>query len=202
MNPVNTMDTRSLTGCSSGIGREIATLVTRKPSQRLIAAARSAFAAAAKHFGDNFYLDVVVNNGGYSLSGDTEAVTEEEVHQEMETLFFGTARVTMRAVEVMRQAKDRWGGLISVAREMDPDCNIHFCIIEPGAVKTNFEGHSKAHTKLHPAYANPSMPLRQLEIPLRATLGPVAWQLAKSKFEGLLQEFDAVKELSSLGQGI
>lgn len=65
----------------------------------------NAFDAAAKHFGDNFHLDVVVNNAGYSLSGDTESATEEESHQEIETLFFGTARVTMRSVEVMRKAK-------------------------------------------------------------------------------------------------
>lgn len=95
----------------------------------------------------------MVNNAGYSLSGDTENATEEEMHQEMETLFFGTVRVTMRAVKVMRQAKDHRGGLIfnisslaglagfpghafyhagkfavegfseSVAREMHPDWN-------------------------------------------------------------------------------
>lgn len=113
----------------------------------------SAFTAAAEHFGENFHLDVVVNNAGYSLSGDTEAATEEESHQEIETLFFGTARVTMRSVGVMRKSESRRGGLIfnisslaglcafpghayyhagkfavegfteSVAREMHPDWN-------------------------------------------------------------------------------
>ncbi len=78
-----------------------------------VASVDAAFAEAKKHFGEDFYLDVVVNNAGYSLSGDTEAATEEEMHREMETLFFGTVRVTMRAVEVMRQHKDhRGGGLI------------------------------------------------------------------------------------------
>ena len=42
-------------------------------------------------FGPSFHLDVVVNNAGYSLSGDTESATEEQAHLEMETLFFGTA---------------------------------------------------------------------------------------------------------------
>lgn len=160
-------------------------MIASKPNQRLIATARNpsdlsylpdanpnvlklaldvtsadsvgaAFTAAAKHFRKDFYLDVVVNNAGYSLSGDTEAATEEETHQEMETLFFGTARVTVRAIEVMRQAKDHRGGLIfnisslaglcglaghayyhagkfavegfseSVAREMHPDWNSKF----------------------------------------------------------------------------
>ena len=72
----------------------------------------AAFAAVAKHFGPDFRLDVVVNNAGYSLSGDTESATEEETHQEIETLFFGTARVTTRAVEVMRQAEGHRGGVI------------------------------------------------------------------------------------------
>jgi short-subunit dehydrogenase len=51
----------------------------------------------------------VVNNAGYSLSGDTESATEEEMHQEMETLFFGTVRVTTRAIAVMRQDKTNDG---------------------------------------------------------------------------------------------
>lgn len=110
---------------------------------------------------------------------------------------------------------------------------VNFCIVEPGGVKTNFEGHSKARTKPHPAYAADDMPSRKLEayvnkgiksgvgiepsavaetiftiasrgecIPLRLPLGTVAWKLAKSKFEGLLIDLDAVKELSAMGQEI
>ncbi|KAK2768528.1 hypothetical protein FQN54_000384 [Arachnomyces sp. PD_36] len=233
MNPVNTSPYKLpddavwlITGCSSGIGREIANLIASKPSQRLVATARnpsdlsylpdsnpnilklpldvtsansvdSAFKAAREHFGKDFYLDVVVNNAGYSLSGDTEAATEDEIHQEMETLFFGTVRVTMRSVEVMRQAEGRRGGLIfnisslaglcafpghafyhagkfavegfseSVAREMHPDWNINFCIVEPSGVKTNFDGHSKAQIQPHPAYAAEDMPSRRLEAYVR-----------------------------------
>lgn len=211
-----------VTGCSSGIGKAIATVIANKPEHRLIATARnpasldylpddnpnilklaldvtspssvdSAFSQAAKYFGDRFHLDVVVNNAGYSLSGDTESATEEEMHQEIETLFFGTARVTTSAIGVMRQHKDHRGGIIfnisslaglcafaghayyhagkfavegwseSVAREMHPDWNINFCIIEPSGVKTNFEGHSKARTKPHPAYIADDMPARRLE---------------------------------------
>lgn len=36
--------------------------------------------------------------------------------------------------------------------------------MEPAGVKTNFEGHSKAHTAPHPAYADPAMPSRKLEV--------------------------------------
>lgn len=35
--------------------------------------------------------------------------------------------------------------------------------MEPSGVKTNFEGHSKAHTQPHPAYAADDMPARKLE---------------------------------------
>lgn len=228
MNPVNTQPYKLpadaiwlVTGCSSGIGREIAKYMASK-SQRLIATARdpstlsylpdndanifkvtldvtspesvsNAFNAAEAHFGDGYHIDVIVNNAGYSLSGDTESATEEQAHDEMETLFHGTARVTMRAVERMRKEKDGRGGLIfnvsslagvcafaghayyhagkfavegwteSVAREMNPHWNINFCIVEPAGVKTNFEGSSKRYMQPHPAYADPEMPARKLE---------------------------------------
>ena len=138
----NTQSTNNpVTGCSSGIGQSLAALLASKPNQRLIATARNpstlsylpdspnilklaldvtspssvdaAFATAAEHFGDEFHLDVVVNNAGYSLSGDTEAAAEEEAHLEMETLFFGTARVTTRALPIMRkEVSGRRGGVI------------------------------------------------------------------------------------------
>jgi NAD(P)-dependent dehydrogenase (short-subunit alcohol dehydrogenase family) len=82
-------------------------LIASKPNQRLIATARNpsvlsylpegnpnilklpldvtsvssveaAFASAASHLDTDFHLDVVINNAGYSLSGDTESATEEE----------------------------------------------------------------------------------------------------------------------------
>ncbi|PGG95242.1 hypothetical protein AJ79_10167 [Helicocarpus griseus UAMH5409] len=303
MNPVNNRPYKLppdaiwlITGCSSGIGRALASLIASKPGQRLIATARNpsalsylpddnadilklpldvtspssvdtAFSAAAEHFGgkDKFHVDVVVNNAGYSLSGDTEAATEEESHAEIETLFFGTARVMMKGVGIMRREKEagaRRGGLIfnvsslaglcafpghayynagkfavegfseSVARELHPDWNINVCITEPSGVKTNFEGHSKANIQPHPAYAGDYMPARKLEkyvrigketgigmlepsaiaealfsiasrgerVPLRLPLGPTCWKMARMKFEGLLEEFEAVKGISTMGR--
>ncbi|KAI7547545.1 hypothetical protein KC331_g4953 [Hortaea werneckii] len=213
-----------ITGCSTGIGRALAELIASKPSHHLIATARdpstlsylpdndprilklaldvtkpstisTCFATAATHFGSqDFHLDVVVNNAGYSLSGDTESATEEQMHEQLETNFFGTVRVAMKAVEIMRQGPERGGGLVfnmsslagvcafpghafyhaskyavegwteSVAREMSPEWNINFCLVEPAGVKTNFEGHSKTHTAPHPAYDDPEMPSRKLEV--------------------------------------
>ncbi|PYH92635.1 NAD(P)-binding protein [Aspergillus ellipticus CBS 707.79] len=211
MNPINTIPYELpadapwlVTGCSSGMGREIAQLIASKPNQRLITTARNpsslsylpegnpsilklpvdvisptsvtkAFEAAPAHFGANFHIDVLVNTAGYSLEGDTEAITEEEMHDELETLFFGTFRATLNAVRIMRQHKDHRGGSIfnlssvaggwreSVAREMHPDWNIHFCLVKPGAVKMNFGTTSKKHIKPHEAYDGFDMPSRVLD---------------------------------------
>ncbi|EFQ33929.1 short chain dehydrogenase [Colletotrichum graminicola] len=161
MNPVNSEPytlpsdaTWLITGCSSGIGKVLSTLIASKPGHRLIATARNptdlanlpdddrgknilklpldvtsaasvndAFAAAEDHFGPGFHLDVVVNNAGYSLSGDIESATEEETHRELETLFFGTARVTTRAVENMRQSADRRrGGVVFNVSSLAGQC--------------------------------------------------------------------------------
>ena len=186
----------TVTGCSSGIGRAIATLVASKPAQRLIATARNpadlsylpdgnanilklpldvtspssisaAFASAADYFGNQggggkLHIDIVINNAGYSLSGDTESATEEETHQEMETLFFGTARVTTRAIEVMRQSDDRKGGVIFNISSLAGLCAF------PGhayyhAAKFAVEGFSESVAKeVHPDWNSgcpPSSPL-------------------------------------------
>ncbi|KAI8270200.1 putative oxidoreductase [Colletotrichum sp. SAR11_239] len=265
MNPVNTKPynlpadaTWLITGCSSGIGKALATLIASKPSHRLIATARkpadlsylsddnsnilklaldvtsptsvnAAFESAAEHFGKDFHLDAVVNNAGYSLSGDTESATEEETHLEMETLFFGTARMSTRAIGVMRQHPEHRGGVIFNISSLA----VNFCIVEPAGVKTNFEGHSKAHTAPHPAYAASDMPARALEryvnaglkmgmgaepsaianaiygiasrgekIPLRVPLVATAWKMIKGKFESFLPELEAVKYISAMGQQI
>ncbi|KAM4056367.1 short chain dehydrogenase [Hirsutella rhossiliensis] len=254
MNPANTKPYHLpdgaiwlITGCSKGIGREIAKFIAAKPTQRLIATARdpstlsyladndpdilklaldvtspvsvnNAFKAAAAHFGETHYIDVVVNNAGYSLSGDTEAATDEETHHEMETLFFGTARVTMRAVEAMRQDKQRRGGLVfnisslagvcafpghayyhagkfavegwteSVAREMHPDWNINFCIVEPSGVKTDFESGGKKYMQPHAAYAADDMPSRKLEAFVRQSIKSGAGMLEPAALARVLFE--------------
>ncbi|KAB8233410.1 uncharacterized protein BDW43DRAFT_311126 [Aspergillus alliaceus] len=154
MNPVNTNPTSSqltppglLLGARLASARYIASLSYLDDNNPAILelaldvtqslAVDAAFKAAAAHFADSYYIDVVVNNAGYSLSGDPESVTEHEMHDEFELLWY------------------RWSE--SVAREMHPDWNIHFCIVEPSAVNTNLEASGKKYTKPHPAYSAADM---------------------------------------------
>jgi NAD(P)-dependent dehydrogenase (short-subunit alcohol dehydrogenase family) len=127
----------SVTGCSSGIGKALAEFVATDPAQKVIVTARNAgslsyladgpnvlklaldvdspdsvneaFSQAASHFG---HIDVLVNNAGFSLSGDTENVTENDMRAEMETNFFGSVRCSIKAVENMRKHTAGRGGII------------------------------------------------------------------------------------------
>ncbi|KAF1364297.1 NAD(P)-binding protein [Lizonia empirigonia] len=189
-----------ISGCSSGIGKALASIIASKPCHRLVATAhklddlaylpddnpdilklqldvispdlvKRVFEKAVEAFGT---IDVLVNSAGYALSGDTD-----------------TVRTTLAAIPIMR--KGARGGLVmnissvagvcafpghafyhaskhavegwaeSVAREMDQDWGISFCIVEPSAVKTNFEGHSKKTTSPHPAYMDSKIPTRMLQ---------------------------------------
>ncbi|KAK4129648.1 hypothetical protein N657DRAFT_652986 [Parathielavia appendiculata] len=211
----------------------------------------AAFASAAFHF--NHRIDVVVNCAGYSLSGDTESATEGEGHREMETLFSrqgprgfvifnisslaGLCAFPGHAYYHAGNFAVEWFSE-SVVREVKPGWNtdslgtVNVRIVESSGVKTNFEGHSKARTKPHPAYAGPDMPARKLDayvnmgiksgagmmepsavakaiykvtsrgerISLMLPLSAVAWKMAKAQFKSLLQEFEADKEVSGMGQ--
>ncbi|AEO69781.1 uncharacterized protein THITE_2020551, partial [Thermothielavioides terrestris NRRL 8126] len=123
-----------ITGCSSGIGKSLAQLVVSK-GQRVVATARkvadlaylpdsnshvlklsvdvslrqsidNAVAAAIAHFGR---LDVVVNNAGYSLRGDTENATEDAARHLVDTMFWGTVYLTRHAMRIMREVNPQTG---------------------------------------------------------------------------------------------
>jgi len=49
------------------------------------------------------------------------------------------------------------------AKEMHPDWNIKFLILEPGGVKTEFTKGSMEFTTPHPVYKDPCSPARMLE---------------------------------------
>jgi NAD(P)-dependent dehydrogenase (short-subunit alcohol dehydrogenase family) len=141
-------------------------------------------------------LDVVVNNAGYSLRGDTENATEAAARHLVDTMFWGTVHVTRHAMRVMREVNPLNGppgGVVlnvssmggragfpgnafyhaakfavegfteSVSKEVRPEWNIHFCLIEPGGVKTDYLSRSMIQIEPHPAYSAPDTPARLLD---------------------------------------
>jgi len=268
-----------ITGCSSGIGKALAELVVSK-GQRVVATARkpstlsylpdndpnilklpldvssprsidAAVASALSHF---HRLDVVVNNAGYALYGDTENAPPAMARQLIETNFWGTVALTQHAMRIMRDENSPQGGVVmnvssmggrvafqghafyhaskfavegfteSVAKEVLPEWNVHFCLIEPGGVKTGYVDKGMVSIPNHPAYGDDA-PTRVLErymkdpvassgwadvegvvkemyevvgkggeIPLRVPLGEDAWMTLKMENERRARELEGGRE--------
>ncbi|KAI0124959.1 short-chain dehydrogenase [Xylariales sp. AK1849] len=122
-----------ITGCSSGIGLALAHSVA-KTSNRVVATARNpaslssipenpnvlklaldvtsipsidaAISATVSKFGR---IDVVVNNAGYTLVGDTEAAGNEESRALLDTNFWGMVDVSKKALGIMRDENPKTG---------------------------------------------------------------------------------------------
>ncbi|KAI1429006.1 short-chain dehydrogenase/reductase-like protein SDR [Xylaria sp. FL1777] len=122
-----------ITGCSSGIGQALAQLIAQT-SNRVVATARSLSALSSiptnervlkleldvtsiasidaaldttlKKFGR---IDVVVNNAGYTLVGDTESAGDAESRTLMDTNFWGLVDVSKRALGIMRDINAKNG---------------------------------------------------------------------------------------------
>lgn len=121
-------------------------------------------------------IDVVVNNAGFGADGVFESMSDEFIEKQFDTNVFGLMRVTREAIKIMREQKD--GSIIQIAsvggRVAFPlysiyhgtkwavegfteslqyevaQFNIKLKIVEPGAIKTDFYGRSRAFTT--PAY--------------------------------------------------
>ncbi|TLY06652.1 MAG: SDR family oxidoreductase [Thaumarchaeota archaeon] len=110
-------------------------------------------------------IDVLVNNAGYGLTGSLEDLLMSEIKAQYETNVFGLIRVTQAVLPIMREQKSgiivnisSIGGKMaiplqspyhgtkfaveglseSIAYELEP-FGIKIVIIEPGAIKTNFD---------------------------------------------------------------
>ncbi|KAJ5527050.1 hypothetical protein N7513_011209 [Penicillium frequentans] len=116
-----------ITGCSSGIGKSLASTI-HAAGHKIVATARNidtlsylpdeanvlklgldvtsrdaileSLSATVAEFGR---LDVVINNAGYALMGDTEAIPESDARLQMETLFWGPVLITQEAVRIFRE---------------------------------------------------------------------------------------------------
>ncbi|KAI0965564.1 short-chain dehydrogenase/reductase-like protein SDR, partial [Xylaria arbuscula] len=122
-----------ITGCSSGIGQALVQLIAQT-SNRIVATARNvsslsnlptnerilqleldvnstasidaALEATLEKFGR---IDVVVNNAGYTLVGDTESAGDAEARALMDTNFWGVVDVAKRALGIMRETNAKNG---------------------------------------------------------------------------------------------
>ncbi|KAI4861928.1 NAD(P)-binding protein [Hypoxylon rubiginosum] len=216
-----------ITGSSSGIGLALAQLIASHPTHRLVATARNssklaglltlservqavdldvtsedsidaAVNTALSKFGR---IDVLVNNAGYALQGDTESALlpdgQAQARKVVETNFWGTARLSLHAIRIFRDENPKGGqqgGVVlnvtslggfagfpgtafyhagkfavegfteSISKEVRPEWNIHFCLIEPGGTSTRFTGpDSMDWLPPHPAYAAADSPARVIE---------------------------------------
>lgn len=138
----------------------------------------AAFDKAVERFGR---VDVVVNNAGYGLSGEFEAITDAQARKQFEVNFFGVVNVTQAALKVMREKNKPQGGKIqqitsiggqigvptfsfycaskwalegmteTITKEVKPEWNIYLTNIEPGGFRTEWAGGSMEFADRHPA---------------------------------------------------
>ncbi|EAW08538.1 putative short chain oxidoreductase/dehydrogenase [Aspergillus clavatus NRRL 1] len=200
-----TSQTWLITGASSGFGTILAEAVL-KAGHRVIATARDPVKAAQTHpqieslggvwlqldvtradakqtvedtVREQGRIDVVVNNAGYGLFGSVEDMSEEEIHQQINTNVYGPIRVIKAVLPFMRAQKS--GTIVNISsiaglqarpsvalynaskfalegfsealsQEVAP-FNIRVLIVEPGMFRTNFLSASQAPAAgLNPAY--------------------------------------------------
>lgn len=127
------VDIDPVTGCSSGIGQALAELIAQS-SNRVVATARktttleglpnhdrvlklqldvtsipsidAAIRATLAKYGR---IDVVVNNAGYTLAGDTESAEDGESRAVFDTNFWGMVDVSKSALGVFRDENPKTG---------------------------------------------------------------------------------------------
>lgn len=175
-----------ITGCSSGIGRDLSQRLSLA-GHTVIATARNSGSLAdldvAKKFPldvtrpesiqqtvDTIFqkfgrIDVLVNNAGYAQVGAIEDLTDEQIYQMYEVNVFGVLRMARAVLPLMRkQGSGRIINISSIAGklvtpvngayasskfalealsdalrlEVEP-FNVQVILIEPGAIKTNFD---------------------------------------------------------------
>ncbi|OAP64609.1 hypothetical protein AYL99_00581 [Fonsecaea erecta] len=218
-----------ITGCSSGLGKALAeyaykagsavVATARKPDTlsylpdspnvlklRLDVTSKDEVAEVIQATVDKFgHLDVVVNNAGYGVIGDTEVLPDADARAQLETNFWGAVNVTKAALPILREVNPPGkGGLFmqissvggriclagsayyhaskfalegftdSVAKEMHPDWNIKFTIIELGAVETKFPQNMVLPPR-HPAYEDPACGYNALRAYLTSPENAVQW---------------------------
>jgi NAD(P)-dependent dehydrogenase (short-subunit alcohol dehydrogenase family) len=142
-----------ITGASSGFGAILAEAVL-KAGHRVVATARNPVKAAQtcpqiESLGGTWLqldvtrpdtketveetirkqgrIDVVVNNAGYALLGSVEDMSEEEIHQQINTNVYGPMRVIKAALPFMRA--QRSGTIVNISSiaglQAQPSCSLY-----------------------------------------------------------------------------
>jgi NAD(P)-dependent dehydrogenase (short-subunit alcohol dehydrogenase family) len=123
-------------------------------------------------------IDVVVNNAGFGADGVFESMDDAFIQKQFDANVFGLMRVTREAIKLMREQKGgtivqiasvggrvafplysiyhgtKWAveGFTESLQYEVKDFNVRLKLVEPGAIKTEFYGRSRAFAK--PDYTN------------------------------------------------
>ena len=196
-----------ITGCSTGIGRDLAqrlsnagyvvaatarkteTLADIPASLKLcldVTEPDSVCRAVSQTIGEFGSIDVLVNNAGYALRGALEEIPVEEVQEMFDVNVFGALRMIREVAPHMRQQRSgRIINISSIAGKLSTPANgsysaskfalealsdalrielasfgIHVIVVEPGAIKTNFDNTAQIHG--HAILSNSDSPYRTL----------------------------------------
>lgn len=131
----------TVTGCSSGLGKSLAQAIYNA-GHRIVATARDIaslsylpdsptvlkikldvtnqedISRAFNKVLDSFHdINVVINNAGYGLMGDMEAISDSDARHQVETNFWGSIHMTREAIRVFREVnpKGQGGTIVQVS---------------------------------------------------------------------------------------
>ena len=154
-------ETWLITGCSSGLGEQLA-LEALEQGKNVVVTARDT--AKLAHFAQKFpgtaliaqldvtdnesianavkkavekfgRIDVLVNNAGYCLRGAIEECTDEEILRQFDTNVFGLARVTRHTLPIMRKQGEGTIVNYSSIAALDPAAGSAFYAATKAAVE-------------------------------------------------------------------
>lgn len=102
---------------------------------------------------------------------------------------FLKGRKEVRVQRLMLDSKFALEGFTeAIAREMDPEWDIRFLILEPGGVKTEFAGRSLVLGEMHPAYGDERCPYNKIAGLLGSEeLKEKAWGKAEDTAEAIFE---------------
>ncbi|KAF1958659.1 retinol dehydrogenase 8 [Byssothecium circinans] len=125
-----------VTGCSTGIGYALCEYLTTNTTSRVVATARNPTALNSLPTGPNITklaldvtsdvsiqaalavilekygrIDVVVNNAGFGIRGDTETTELSHARAVMDANFWGAARITQLVLPILREQNPKTGAI-------------------------------------------------------------------------------------------